>query len=408
MRLYMMPIKHTILFIVITILGISTVSAQLKQGDSDPLGYGIKLGINYSMNGTRYSNWSGLAGANLGVFFSKPINNRFRWFVEPSYSSVSFREREKDIRYNNHYIDANAFVYFYPSPINTDFAFIGGIRPTYLMAHNSEVFETGAYTTRPLDINQNKNGRIDMGLMLGLSVALSPVVNLEMLYNQSLTDKNELQLVQGRSSAFEVNLRLNAVALRKSLESKNQSIEEQVLHYHKGALLVMLTTTNEKEIKRLREEGRGADINLLETDVMIRNNKVIKEFNKNFTFCPVYYFLDTSIYKVMSGSTKGIFVNYNLQLDTSIILNTENYFIASFCEDISEYTKRKHFGLFVYDKQMNQLENPFNAPNQLAAPVFDYVVLKATENKTRKPSYITVPFEKLVSKFNTRLFRYIN
>lgn len=404
----MMPFRKIILPILFILLGISSAFAQMKPSDSDPLGYGIKLGFNYSMNGTQYSNWSGLAGANLGMFFSKPINNRLKWFFEPSYSSVSFREREKDIRYNNHYIDANAFLYYYPSSINTDFAFIGGIRPSYLMAHNSEVFETGAYTTKDLEINKNKNGRIDMGLLLGMSVALSPVVNLELAYNYGLTDKNSLQSVEGRSSSVEVNLRLNAVALRKSIENKNQSIEERVQQYHKGALLVMLATTNEKEILRLRAENKQAEIELLEADVKIRNTKVVQNFNKNFTFCPVYYFMDTSIYKVMSGTTGGIFVNYNLQLDTTITLNTENYFIASFCEDVSEYTKRKHFGLFVYDKQMVQLENPFNAPNQLAAPVFDYVVVKASENKTRKPSYITVPFERLVGKLNTRLFRYIN
>lgn len=404
----MMPVRKIIISILFILSGVSGLFAQLKPGDSDPLGYGIKLGVNYSMNGTRYSNWSGLAGANLGMFFSKPINSRLRWFVEPSYSSVSFREREKDIRYNNHYIDANAFLYYFPSSINTDFAFIGGVRPSYLMAHNSEVFETGAYTTKDLDVNKNKNGQIDMGLLLGMSVALSPVVNLELLYNHGLTDKNSLQSIEGRSSSVEVNLRLNAVALRKSIENKNQSIEERVEQYHKGALLVMLATTNEKEILRLRAENKQSDIELLETDVKMRNTKVIQNFNKNFTFCPVYYFMDTSIYKVMSGTTKGIFVNYNLQLDTTITLNTENYFIASFCEDVSEYTKRKHFGLFVYDKQMIQLENPFNAPNQLAAPVFDYVVVKAAENKTRKPSYITVPFERLVGKLNTRLFRYIN
>jgi hypothetical protein len=97
-----------------------------------------------------------------------------------------------------------------------------------------------------------------------------------------------------------------------------------------------------------------------------------------------------------------------MQSDTSIEVNTDNFFIASFCEDVSDYTKRKHFGLFVYDKQMVQMEKPFNAPNQLANPVFDYVVVKSSENKTRKPSYTTVPFDRLVSKFNTRLFRYIN
>lgn len=404
----MMPAKNICLYILFTILGITSVFAQLKKEDSEPLGYGLKMGVNYSMNGTQYSDWTGLAGINLGMFFSKPINNRLSWFLEPSFSTVSFREKESDTRYINNYIDANAFLYYYPSSINTDFAFIGGLRPSYLISYSSEVFETGSYNTKDLAINQNKKGQLDAGLMLGMAVALSPVVNLEILYNQGLTSENTRDKVQGRSSTFEVNLRLNAVALRKSLDSKNQSTEELVQHHHKGVLLVMLPTTNEKEIKRLRAAGKNEEIEMLEADLRIRNNKVVREFNKNFAFCPVYYFMDTSIYRVVAGNTKGIFVNYNLQADTTIEVNTDNFFIASFCEDVSEYTKRKHFGLFVYDKQMVQMEKPFNAPNQLANPVFDYVVVKAAENKTRRPSYTTVPFDRLVSKLNTRLFRYIN
>lgn len=403
-----MPVKNIYLCFLYIVLSIPSVFAQLKQGDSDPLGYGLKLGINYSMNGTQYADWSGLAGVNLGMFFSKPINNRLSWFLEPSFSTVSFRERETDTRYNNNYVDVNAFLYYYPSAINTDFAFIAGFRPSYLIAYNSEVFETGSYNTKDLAINQNKKGQLDAGLMLGMAVSLSPVINLEVVYNQGLTSENTRDKVLGRSSTFEVNLRLNAVALRKSLDSKNQSTEELVQSLHKGVLLVMLPTTNEKEIKRLRSEGKTDEIEMLETDLRIRNTKVVREFNKHFAFCPVYYFMDTSIYKVMSGNTKGIFVNYNLQSDTSIEVNTDNFFIASFCEDVSEYTKRKHFGLFVYDKQMAQMEKPFNAPNQLANPVFDYVVVKAAENKTRRPSYTTVPFDRLVGKLNTRLFRYIN
>lgn len=403
-----MPSKNIYLCFLFIVLSIPSVFAQLKKGDSDPLGYGLKLGVNYSMNGTQYSDWSGLAGVNLGMFFSKPINNRLSWFLEPSFSTVSFRERETDTRYNSNYVDVNAFLYYYPSSINTDFAFIGGFRPSYLIAYNSEVFETGSYNTKDLAINQNKKGQLDAGLMLGMAVSLSPVINLELVYNQGLTSENTRDKVLGRSSTFEINLRLNAVALRKSLDSKNQSTEELVQHLHKGVLLVMLPTTNEKEIKRLREERKTDEIEMLEADLRIRNTKVVREFNKNFAFCPVYYFMDTSIYKVIAGNTKGIFVNYNLQPDTTIEVNTDNYFIASFCEDVSDYTKRKHFGLFVYDKQMVQMEKPFNAPNQLANPVFDYVVVKAAENKTRRPSYTTVPFDRLVGKLNTRLFRYIN
>ena len=105
-----------------------------------------------------------------------------------------------------------------------------------------------------------------------------------------------------------------------------------------------------------------ADVELLQNEIKIRNTKVIKEFSRNFSFAPVYFFMDTNIYKVIAGNLNGIFINGNLESDPAIVVNTDNYFIASFCEDISEYTKRKHFGLFVYDKQMIQMDNRLTIP----------------------------------------------
>jgi len=381
--------------------------AQIQPGQTTPLGYGMKFGVNYPTIGASNDTYSGLAGVTLGMFFSKPFANHFAWYIEPSFSSVGFRNASIETRFRNYYLEAGAFCYYYPSQYNTDFAFIGGFRPSYLLSHKSQVFELGTFNDKSLDLNKNKNGQIDVTAMMGVSVSMSPILNLELVYNLGLTNQNTSDEVKGRPSTIELNLRLNAVALKRSLDGQNQSVEEMVRNYHKGVLLVMLITPNEKEIKRLTAANRMADVELLQNEIKIRNTKVIKEFGRNFSFAPVYYFMDTNVYRVISGNLEGVFVNANLEIDPAIKVNTDNYFIASFCEDISEYTKRKHFGLFVYDKQMNQLDKPFNHPNQLASPVFDYVVVNNQENKTRRPSYITVPFDRLVSKLNTRLFRYI-
>lgn len=400
--------KKIRLFILILLSAVvSSAQSQLKKEDTEPMGYGIKMGVNIPTIGAQHSIYGGLAGISIGCFFNKPINQHFSWYLEPSFSTVAFRNTENDNRFNNSYFDAGAFIYYYPSAYNTDIALIGGVRPSYLLSSTSQVFEIGTYNNKKLAINQNAEGRIDGTAMLGVGVSLSPVINLELIYNHGLTNKNNENRVLGRSSTVDLNLRINAVALKKSIEGRNQSLEEQIQQYHKGVLLVMLVTPNEKEVKRLKDANKLEEVELLMNDIKQRNSKVIKEFSKSFSFAPVFFFMDSNIYKVISGNLNGIFVNANLQSDTSIKVQTDNYFIASFCEDISEYTKRRHYGLFVYDKQMNQLEKPFNHPNQLASPVFDYVVVNNKENRTRRQSYVTVPFDRLIGKFNTRLFRYI-
>lgn len=382
--------------------------AQIQKSEADPLGYGLKLGVNFPTIGAVHEEFSGLAGFTMGLFLTKPFSHHFAWYIEPAFSSVGFRNTANETRFNAYYFDAGCFMYYYPSSYNTDFAFIGGLRPSVMVTHNSQEFELGSYNTKDLSINQNEDGRFDGSVLMGVGVALSPVLNLELLYAQSLTNQNSPDKVLGRPSTVELNIRLNAIALKRSLDDKSKSVTDMVQEYHKGVLLVMLVTPNENEIKRLQKEGRTDEIDLIRTEIKSRNAKVIREFNSNFSFSPVYYFMDTSIYKVISGNIEGIFVNGNQDPDPAIKVTTDNYFIASFCEDISDYTKRKHFGLFVYDKQMNQLEKPFNHPNQLASPVFDYVVVNKEENKSRKPSYLTVPFSRLIGKFNTRLFRYMN
>lgn len=403
-----MPLKRVFFCALLLIIGVPAAFSQIKPDDAYPLGYGIKLGVNYPTIGTKYSKYSGLGAATIGMFFNKSITHRVTWYFEPAFTSVSFREQTTDTRYHNYYIDASGFVYFYPSSRNPDFAFIGGLRPGYLIAYSSQIFSGGNYQEKELDINKNHVGQVDLGIMLGISVALSPVVNLEMVYNHSATNSNNVDQIKGRASTVELNLRLNALALKKSLDGKSESTSELVQYYHKGVLLVMLVTPNPSEVKRLNKEGKNAEVGLLYQELAERNTKVVNTFSKGFSFCPVYYFFDTSAYKLVSGSTEGIFVNKELQADATIKLpDSAHFFIASFCEDISSYTKRRHYGLFVYDEKMNQLEKPFNHPNQLASPVFDYVVVRATENKYRRPSYNTVPFDRLLGKLNTRLYRYL-
>jgi hypothetical protein len=403
-----MPARSILLSILCIILN-TAAFGQIRQEDVTPLGYGLKLGGNYTTIGSKYADYGGVVSGSIGMFFGKPINNRLSWFIEPAFSSANFREQETDNRFNASFLDASGFVYLYPSAHNTDFAFIGGLRPSYMLAYSSEVFTGGKYLRRDLDKNKNSSGQIDLGAMVGVSVALSPVINFELLYNYSVTNKNTTSEVKGRPSTVEFNLRLNALELKKSLDGNSRSSRELVEYYSKGVLLVMLSTPQPSDVKRLRKEGKTEEINILENELMERNMKVVNTFSNGFKFCPVYYFMDTSVYTLVSGSTKGIFVNKNLQADTAIKLpDSTHFFVAGFCEDVSDYTKRKHFGLFVYDEKMNQLDKPFNHPNQLASPVFEYVVVRANENKLGRPSYNTVPFEKLLGKLNTRLFRYLN
>lgn len=397
--------KQITSILIISLLACIQCLGQLNTYSS-PLGYGLKMGLNYST--TKGNRYIGTAMWNLNAFIAKPLGSHFNLMLEPGFSANGIRDEQSDTRFRNYNLDLGLTSYIYPSNISKDFAFIIGVRPSYLMSYTSEVFEIGTYVNRNLAINKNVNGQIDWCGNIGVSVALSPILNIDLIYNQSFRDQNNDVQIKGRPSSIEFGMRLNAVSLKRNLDSKTLSLQEQLSSYHKGALFVMLITPSAKMMERLREERKFDELKWLQNEYKTLNKLSISSFSHAFDFCPVYYFYDTCIQKILAGERKGVFLNKKQEPDTSIVPTESTFFVASFCEDISAYTNRTHYGLFVYDANMIQLEKPFNHPNQTANPVYSLFLVNGTENmQIRKPTYTTVPHERLVGKFNTRLFRYL-
>lgn len=393
-----------VFFILISSL-LCTLPATITAQTTSSLGYGLKLGANYATIGSDYR---GLANFSAGGFINKPIANNAVFFVEPGFTVLGIKEKQSDIKHMSYYLDAHLFSYLYPDSRTRDFAFILGVRPSYLLAYNSQVFNLGNYQTRQLPYNNNSKGQLDVVGSVGLTIAFSPILNLDLTYNQSFTNQNTATNVQGRPSAVEVALRFNAVSLKKTLDNQALTLQQEIDQFQKGCLLVMLGTPNQKQLDRLKAQGNEEEYNLILYELKIRNTRVYNEFERTYSFNKVYFFYDTSVTKLIAGQTEGIFVNKSLEVDSSINVPPQNYLIASFCEDFSNYTGRRHFGLFMYDKNMIQLPKPYNHPNQLASPVFEYVVVRGEESKMRRPSYITVPYDRLINKFNSRMVRYWN
>jgi hypothetical protein len=81
--------------------------------------------------------------------------------------------------------------------------------------------------------------------------------------------------------------------------------------------------------------------------------------------------------------------------------DTTNYLIASFCEDVSEYTNKFTYGLHIYDQKLNPMPKPFNNPkNDLGlfagGDILAYM-------KKRKMLYSREEYEEVVKSFNQRL-----
>lgn len=366
--------------------------------------YGVKATLNYSMSGTRYGKYSGLGQYSLGLFGS----TRYNWLsitVEPAFSVVSFREQQSDNRYVHYFADLSAIAYAEPFSTSA-LKFYLGIRPSYLLAHQTEVFNNGVYTDVSDDSrNKNKNGQINMGVSAGVAVSLSDVVDFELGYFHSFSEQTDLNQVKGRPSTVELTLRLNAINLRNRLTAKQKTIQESVQTFKRGDLYVMLMTPNQKEIDRLRKAGADTIITEIENELRMRNLKIMNTFKSNYSFNTVRFFMDTSVYKLLSGNRSGIFVNTFFEPDTAQVSDTTPFLIGSFCDDISDYTKKYVFGFYMYDPTMKQLEKPFNVPGNMFSVFsegdpFNYL-------RRKRYNYFDLPYDKIIKKFDSRMNRFL-
>jgi hypothetical protein len=227
---------------------------------------------------------------------------------------------------------------------------------------------------------------------------------LEASYIHSFTNQNTSQIIKGRPSSIELTLRLNALGLLNQFSKKEDLLRKQINTYSKGSLLVMLPTSNPGEINKLKAENNNEEIDLINQELVERNKKVMREFKSYFDFCHVYFFMDTSAYKIISKNFNDVFVNSELTTDPMIKPDSSNFFVASFCNDNSAYTTKNQYGLFVYDDHINQLPKPFNVPTNLIGANLEGDPLNFFKKK--RYNYSIVSFEKIITRFNNRMVRY--
>lgn len=381
---------------------LSNAKAQTTRENTHKVDFGLKTTLNFTKVKSQYDKYLGIAKYSLAGFINYRFDRATSLSFEPTFTASGLREKQSDNRYSFSHLDLSINGH-YKAFRSDDISFYFGIRPALLLNTKSEVFVAGDYVKSDIPgFKNDESGTIDLGVNIGMAVRLSKVVSFEAGYCWSATNQTNADRVKGRPSLVEISLKINAVDIKNIIDNKATSIHEKVKRYQKGALLVMLPTLTEKDLARFTNSGdRAFAVN----ELKLRNLRVMREFRKHYTFTPVFFFFDTEVDKVIANAFDGVFLNDNMEPDNSIKLeNPANFFVASFCNDLSNYTQRISYGLFVYDDKMIQLEKPFNVPGQ----VFGLYTSGDPVNyfRTKRQSYINMPFEKMIKKFSARMTRY--
>jgi len=96
-----------------------------------------------------------------------------------------------------------------------------------------------------------------------------------------------------------------------------------------GALLVRLKTNN-NTIRYLKNKGDTALMNKIIKYRDVANNEIIDAFEKNFTYCKIYYFYSINTKSIANKKFENILLDNNLQIIKKPIPLEANYFIAEF------------------------------------------------------------------------------
>lgn len=131
------------------------------------------------------------------------------------------------------------------------------------------------------------------------------------------------------------------------------------------AILIQLSTYQNREAY-FKKQGKTALLEILQRDRDSVMHKMVADFKDNFSYCPMYFFIDTNSRKIRNKEFEGILLDEDLRpVNHPKISGKDNYFIVQFGipakgsegEGVAALTSSKH-QLIVCDDQLNKLERP--------------------------------------------------
>ena len=116
----------------------------------------------------------------------------------------------------------------------------------------------------------------------------------------------------------------------QQIPSRSQQAVQHIQNLKQGVLLVRLSTRMQA-IQSYNQSGQKDLAEKLAAEQAEINRLIAESFKNNFNFCRVYFFYSNYSEFILSNEyDKIIFMNYNLNPDTTVNLKNEKFLIAEF------------------------------------------------------------------------------
>ena len=208
-----------------------------------------------------------------------------------------------------------------PSIKIDDIKFIAGFSLEYRTA-----LTLRSITESPINLTSSVGETVtQFNLMLGTEFYLSP--KFSMYLNGIVPTQST------NSSSFQIGLKYRFHAKIEKVESYREHskamAKKDIVLLKGGALLVRLKTSENKIVALRKADREKQALKAVEWQ-KAQNQKIVKAFKTYFDFAPVYFFYSEHSDNVRQGKYKGIFLNENLELDSTIVLDNRPVYTAEY------------------------------------------------------------------------------
>ncbi len=336
-------------------------------------------------------------GFHAGLFGKKELpklGERFSLAGAAHYSLLTGIVRNPFYRMRNQYIGGFLGLQY---KIADDLHLTLGANGLYLL--NSRLFQSRTLERESGQAGSNFWGfRNEINPMIGAEVRLSPNAQIALNYIHPVSSR--------ATSNIQLSLLLSINTEEKRPSDRLMARSEafnQIGELRSGVLLVRLATGKNK-IEALTVRGRAEEADRLKTDLENMNRTIMRAFKNNYNFSRVEFFYSDDSRKVREGRYEGIFLDDNLQPDSSISIRPlVPVYIAEF-GSVSKGTggSMSFSALVIMDRQFNTLEKPFP---YYARALHAAVKSRADRTLVAFPllPFTTATYEETVAKWNRSL-----
>ncbi len=161
----------------------------------------------------------------------------------------------------------------------------------------------------------------------------------------------------------------------KHFKSRRETISKWQINQLKSGALVVRLKTNHLLIDALKKSGQNDLATQKSNEVYIANRALVRAYSLYYTFSKIYFMYGTNSDALLNGGRSGIFLDSNLNVDPTIVMNEKYYLIAEddysysssigfVREDSAKFAKEAGTGaqecvIVVKNKYNHQLWHPF-------------------------------------------------